>query len=139
MPRKDSYIEFKNNLNIFISKRHKSLGERTGGLISLFRRPSKETIIFDKKNQLSNREQPNINETKNFNKKSFKRTNTMFNKDLKELSFKFDNDKSARSRLNSFDIKNIEEDENEEDNFDDYEKKKKFIKCDGRKYFIICE
>ena len=65
MPKKDSYIEFKNNLNILISKRHKSLGERTGSLISLFRRPSKETIIFDKKNQLSNREQPNINEIKN--------------------------------------------------------------------------
>ena len=41
-----------NNLNILISKRHKSLGERTGSLISLFRRPSKETIIFDKKNNI---------------------------------------------------------------------------------------
>ena len=96
-------------------KRHNSWYEkRNNNMINLFKSSSQERL----NNINNNNDEEMVNESKSFNKKLFKRTNTMVNNAPHLISFGFGKNK------NSFEsIKNIEEDENEEDNFDFYEKK----------------
>ena len=124
IPKENKEINLKNNIVDF-SIRHKSvsgnIGEnRKNSLISLIK-TNKDNIANDNNDELIN------NESRNFNRKLFKRTNTMFNKDPQALPFGFGNNKSNK---NSFDIKNIEED-NEEDNYDFYDNRNQSNNIDG--------
>ena len=108
--KKENNINYKEKENKKpLSKRHNSVLEiRNNSMINLFKKPSQEKIIYDNNND------DLINESRNFNKKLFKRTNTMVNKGHQFMSFGINN----KSNKNSFDeIKNIDEDENEEDNY----------------------
>ena len=108
--KKENNINYKEKENKkTLSKRHNSVLEnRSNSMINLFKKPSQEKIIYDNNND------DLINESRNFNKKLFKRTNTMVNKGHQFMSFGINN----KSNKNSFDeIKNIDEDENEEDNY----------------------
>ena len=108
--KKENNINYKEKENKkLLSKRHNSVLEnRSNSMINLFKKPSQEKIIYDNNND------DLINESRNFNKKLFKRTNTMVNKGHQFMSFGINN----KSNKNSFDeIKNIDEDENEEDNY----------------------
>ena len=101
---------------IELLKRHNSWYEKSNNsMANLFKNSSNNNTIDDEM----------VNESKNFNKKLFKRTNTMINKEPKLISFGLGNKNSnSNNNKNSYEsIKNIEEDENEEDNYDFYEKK----------------
>ena len=109
--------EKKNDDNIELIKRHNSWYEKrnnNNNMINLFKSSSQEGI----NNINNNIDEEMINESKSFNKKLFKRTNTMVNNAPHLMSFGFGKIKTSFES-----IKNIEEDENEEDNFDVYEKK----------------
>ena len=103
--RKKIYKKNNDNDNLILPKRHKSLLPRNSSSRLL------SVKLYDIDEELPN-------ESRNFNKKLFKRTNTMQQPHLN--TFGFNNNKSKK---NSFAIiKNIEEDENEEDNNDSEEK-----------------
>ena len=108
-----------------LSKRHNSvLEKRNNSMINIFKKQSqeKEKLIYD-----NNNNDELINESRNFNKKLFKRTNTMVNQGHQGMSFGLSNNKSNK---NSFDeIKNIEEDD--EDNYNLYEKRNLSNNIDG--------
>ncbi len=131
LPKKGSYIDFINNQKN-LSRRNKSIVAEKKSCISLFKNPNQRKIIYEKK-MMNKEEQSNIFGSRNSNKKLFKRINSMFDKDSKELSLGLDNNNNNKSIdksnniKNSFDIKNIEE--YEENNFDDYEKKKNISNC----------
>ena len=108
---------------IDISQRHKSISgnlflfdkgnNNNNSMMSLFKNISQDKVIYE------NNDKEN-NESKNFHRKLFKRTNTVNN-----IGFSFGAKKNNINNIskNSLDlIKNIEEDENE-DNFDEKEKK----------------
>jgi len=124
IPKEDKEINLQNN-KVDFSIRHKSVSSNIGenrknSLISLIK-TNKDNIANDNNDELIN------NESRNFSKKLFKRTNTMFNKDPHVLPFGFGNNKSHK---NSFEIKNIEED-NEEDNYDYYDNRNQSNNIDG--------
>ena len=86
------------------------MNKRNNSMVSLFKKVSAEKLDENNNEEL-------INESKNFNKKLFKRTNTMINRGPNLISFT-----SNKNILSN--IKNIEENENEEDNYE-YEEKMK--------------
>ena len=112
--------EKKDNLNndnferVDISKRHYSvMNKRKSSMISLFKKSPE-------KNDDNNEEL--INESHNFNKKLFKRTKTVIQRQPPLISFGLNNNKSFKNSFSN--IKNIEESQNEEENYD-YEEKVK--------------
>ena len=116
--KKESNIKNKTKeKEIELAKRHNSWYEkRNSNMMSLFKNPVQEAS----NNKNKNIDEEMVNESKSFNKKLFKRTNTMVDSGPHLISFGF----GKKNNKNSFDsVKNIEEDENEEDNFDFYEKK----------------
>ena len=116
LQKKESKNKEKIINKIELLKRHNSWYEKSNNsMANLFKNSSNNNTIDDEM----------VNESKNFNKKLFKRTNTMINKEPKLISFGLGNKNSnSNNNKNSYEsIKNIEEDENEEDNYDFYEKK----------------
>ena len=114
--KKESKNKVTNINKIELLKRHNSWYEKSNNsMANLFKNSSNNNTTDDEM----------VNESKNFNKKLFKRTNTMINKEPKLISFGLGNKNSnSNNNKNSYEsIKNIEEDENEEDNYDFYEKK----------------
>ena len=116
LQKKESKNKEKIINKIELLKRHNSWYEKSNNsMANLFKNSSNNNTTDDEM----------VNESKNFNKKLFKRTNTMINKEPKLISFGLGNKNSnSNNNKNSYEsIKNIEEDENEEDNYDFYEKK----------------
>ena len=137
MAQKEDHLKNKENENkINLLKRHNSAVEKINKNIrSLFKKASQDKIIYNNINN-NNEDGINNNESRNFSKKLFKRTNTMVNNEPKLFSFGFgNNNNNNKSNKNSFEnyIKNIDEyeNENEEDNYDFYEKKDISNNIDG--------
>ncbi len=113
--RRESLKDFRTK-PISKSQRYLSVGEnKKNNLISIFKRPLKDKLIFQKKEQMNHKEQVNSNESRNLNMK----LNSIIDK-RQGMSLGF-NDKSKRS---SFNIKNSYEDLNEEINSDSNDKRR---------------